>query len=101
MAEALEGDGVRLLLGARASTVSYAEGSFSLEVEGRDAPVTGERLLVATGRRPAVDAETWRALGLVGMTDLLYGDTSGLNSIVATLSTMVAISSTTPSIAAR
>ena len=32
------------------------------------------------------------ALGLVGMTDLLYGDTSGLNSIVATLSTMVAIS---------
>lgn len=66
MAEALEGDGVRLLLRARASKVSYAEGSFSLEVEGRDAPVTGERLLVATGRRPAVDEETWRALGLDG-----------------------------------
>jgi len=32
------------------------------------------------------------ALGLVGVTDLLHGDTSGLNSIVATLSTMVAIS---------
>jgi uncharacterized membrane protein YjjB (DUF3815 family) len=32
------------------------------------------------------------ALGLLGMTDLLHGDTSGLNSIVATLSTMVAIS---------
>lgn len=32
------------------------------------------------------------ALGLVGVTDVLHGDTSGLNSIVATLSTMVAIS---------
>ena len=32
------------------------------------------------------------ALGLVGVTDLLHGDTGGLNSIVATLSTMVAIS---------
>lgn len=31
------------------------------------------------------------ALGLVGVTDLLTGDTNGLNSIVATLSTMVAI----------
>jgi pyruvate/2-oxoglutarate dehydrogenase complex dihydrolipoamide dehydrogenase (E3) component len=66
MAEALEGDGVRLLLGARASKVSYADGSFALEVEGHDAVVTGERLLVATGRRPAVDEETWRALGLDG-----------------------------------
>lgn len=66
MAEALEADGVRLLLGARASKVSHADASFSLEVEGRETPVTGERLLVATGRRPAVDEQTWRALGLDG-----------------------------------
>lgn len=32
------------------------------------------------------------ALGLIGVTDILYGDTSGLNSLVATISTMVAIS---------
>ena len=32
------------------------------------------------------------ALGLVGVTDLMHSDTSGLNSIVTTLSTMVAIS---------
>jgi pyruvate/2-oxoglutarate dehydrogenase complex dihydrolipoamide dehydrogenase (E3) component len=66
LATALQEDGVRLLLGARAARVSHADESFTVEIEGGDGPVMGERLLVATGRRPAVDEETWRALGLAG-----------------------------------
>lgn len=66
LGEALEEDGVRLRLDSRAASVSYADGAFALDLQGGGAPLTAERLLVATGRGPAVDEDTWRALGLGG-----------------------------------
>jgi hypothetical protein len=38
--------------------VSYDAGAFSVDPEGADPRVVGERLLVATGRRPSDDEET-------------------------------------------
>jgi pyruvate/2-oxoglutarate dehydrogenase complex dihydrolipoamide dehydrogenase (E3) component len=66
LGEALGEDGVTLRLGARVARVSYAEDTFALEFDGGEAPLAAERLLVATGRRPSVGEETWRALGLEG-----------------------------------
>lgn len=47
--EALEADGVRVMLGARAESVAYTGDIFRLQLAGGDA-VEGEGLLVATGR---------------------------------------------------
>ncbi|WP_130448265.1 dihydrolipoyl dehydrogenase family protein [Kribbella rubisoli] len=50
--EALERDGVRFLLGAHAKHVAYAGDTFTVTLEN-GASATGEKLLVATGRRIA------------------------------------------------
>jgi pyruvate/2-oxoglutarate dehydrogenase complex dihydrolipoamide dehydrogenase (E3) component len=50
----LEADGVRVLTGARAHEVRREGAGVCLLLEGAE-PVTGDRLLVATGRRPNLD----------------------------------------------
>jgi pyruvate/2-oxoglutarate dehydrogenase complex dihydrolipoamide dehydrogenase (E3) component len=50
-----EREGIEVICGAKVQNVAHAEGLFSLDIEGREA-ATGERLLVATGRRPDLSA---------------------------------------------
>jgi pyruvate/2-oxoglutarate dehydrogenase complex dihydrolipoamide dehydrogenase (E3) component len=52
--KALEAEGVRFLLNARASRVEEKGGRITLALEGSDGPATllGSHLLVATGRKP-------------------------------------------------
>jgi pyruvate/2-oxoglutarate dehydrogenase complex dihydrolipoamide dehydrogenase (E3) component len=54
LADALREDGVELRLGAKATHVERADGRYRLVIDGQN-PCEGERLLVATGRRPNVD----------------------------------------------
>jgi pyruvate/2-oxoglutarate dehydrogenase complex dihydrolipoamide dehydrogenase (E3) component len=54
LAEALEADGIELCFGQHASSVRKEDGEFVLEFPERD-ELRGDRLLVATGRRPRVD----------------------------------------------
>jgi pyruvate/2-oxoglutarate dehydrogenase complex dihydrolipoamide dehydrogenase (E3) component len=64
LADALRGEGVELRLGARAKRVVGGNGSpYRLELEGGES-VEGERLLVATGRRPNVEGLDLEALGV-------------------------------------
>jgi len=65
LADALAEDGVRVIAGAGVTGVSHDGSEFSVAVDGHE-PVTGERLLIATGRRPNLDAASWAALGLDG-----------------------------------
>ncbi len=58
----LEADGVRILTGAPATRVTAAPGEVIVEAGG--AQVHGERLLVATGRRPAVEGLELHAAGI-------------------------------------
>jgi pyruvate/2-oxoglutarate dehydrogenase complex dihydrolipoamide dehydrogenase (E3) component len=51
---ALAADGIELCFGEHASAVRREDGEFVLEFAGRD-EVRGDRLLVATGRRPQVE----------------------------------------------
>ena len=52
VAKALAADGVEIRTGVRATRVLYSEPEgFAVELAGGAAPVTGDRLLVATGRR--------------------------------------------------
>jgi pyruvate/2-oxoglutarate dehydrogenase complex dihydrolipoamide dehydrogenase (E3) component len=51
---ALAADGIELHFGEHATGVRREDGEYVLEFDGRDA-LRGERLLVATGRRPRVD----------------------------------------------
>ena len=61
--EALERDGVTFLLGAQAQQVAYADGTFTVTLaDGRTA--SGEKLLVATGRRVATAGLGLDKLGL-------------------------------------
>jgi pyruvate/2-oxoglutarate dehydrogenase complex dihydrolipoamide dehydrogenase (E3) component len=57
VAAALERDGVRLLLGARVSRVETRGGLrvLGIERDGSGEEVSGDRILVATGRRPVVE----------------------------------------------
>jgi pyruvate/2-oxoglutarate dehydrogenase complex dihydrolipoamide dehydrogenase (E3) component len=54
LGEALEADGIELCFGQHASAVRKEDGEYVLEFEKR-APLRGDRLLVATGRRPRVE----------------------------------------------
>lgn len=65
LAGVFKNEGIRLELGAKVSSVRHADGQFTVEAEGRER-LQAEALLVATGRRPRMDAETWHALGLTG-----------------------------------
>ncbi len=53
LAEALRGDGIELVLGMHASAARREGDEYVLQFDGR-AEVRGDRLLVATGRRPRV-----------------------------------------------
>jgi pyruvate/2-oxoglutarate dehydrogenase complex dihydrolipoamide dehydrogenase (E3) component len=54
IASALEAEGITLRLGEHASSAAREDGRFVLRFDGGD-DIAGERLLVATGRRPRVD----------------------------------------------
>ena len=54
LGEVLRRDGIELLLGARVAHARHANGQYDLELEDGRA-LRGDRLLVATGRRPRVD----------------------------------------------
>ena len=54
LGEALRSDGVELRLGARANRAERANGSYRLHFEEGE-PVEGDKLLVATGRKPRLD----------------------------------------------
>ncbi len=72
LAEVLVGEGLRVMTGADASSVSYAEGTFTVGLESGE-QVVADKLLVAAGRTPNLDD-----LGL---------DTIGLDPSVRTLAT--------------
>src|SRR5215211_2819247 len=52
--EALKAEGVDVRCGVRASSVAQSNGSYTIGLESGD-QVAGQKLLVATGRRPRVD----------------------------------------------
>jgi pyruvate/2-oxoglutarate dehydrogenase complex dihydrolipoamide dehydrogenase (E3) component len=65
LAEVLAGEGITLHLGVGIASVSHQDDSFT--VTGADGvDHRAEALLVATGRRPTLDADTWQAIGLDG-----------------------------------
>jgi pyruvate/2-oxoglutarate dehydrogenase complex dihydrolipoamide dehydrogenase (E3) component len=64
LADALEADGIALRLGAGAWKVEYADDAFAVHLDAET--LRPQALLVATGRRPAVAADDWAALGLTG-----------------------------------
>lgn len=72
LAECLRADGIDLRLDAVVEKVSYDD-EFAIHIEGGE-PVKADRLLVATGRRPTIDAEAWAALGLAGDPGMLQID---------------------------
>ncbi|OEV22782.1 hypothetical protein AN220_27735, partial [Streptomyces nanshensis] len=61
--EVLRREGLTVLTGARARAARYADGAFVLTLDGGE-EVSAEKLLVATGRRPRLDALDRAALGL-------------------------------------
>jgi pyruvate/2-oxoglutarate dehydrogenase complex dihydrolipoamide dehydrogenase (E3) component len=63
LGEVLDRDGVELVLGERASRVRREGEDYVLEFEGRD-ELRGDRLLVATGRRPRVDGIGLETVGI-------------------------------------
>jgi pyruvate/2-oxoglutarate dehydrogenase complex dihydrolipoamide dehydrogenase (E3) component len=63
LAEALRADGVELHLGRHAVVASRADGDFVLEVDDGTV-LRGDRLLVATGRRPRVDGLGLESVGI-------------------------------------
>src|SRR5688572_19383440 len=60
---ALEADGIELHFGEHASAVRRDGGGYVLEFEGRD-ELRGDRLLVATGRRPRTDGLGLETVGV-------------------------------------
>ncbi len=73
LASALEAEGITLHLGAGIESVSHRGGSFAVTTAD-GAQFHAEALLVATGRRPTLDAATWQALGLDGKPGTLPTD---------------------------
>jgi pyruvate/2-oxoglutarate dehydrogenase complex dihydrolipoamide dehydrogenase (E3) component len=63
LGEALTADGVELRLGGQASAARYSDGEYVLEFPDGE-PLRGDRLLVATGRRPRVGEIGLESLGL-------------------------------------
>lgn len=69
--DAFAEEGIRVRTGASVTSVAY-DGSFSVSL-GEEV-LTAEHLLIATGRRPAMAAEDWDALGLRGRPGFLPVD---------------------------
>jgi pyruvate/2-oxoglutarate dehydrogenase complex dihydrolipoamide dehydrogenase (E3) component len=63
LAEALEADGIELCFGQHASAARVEDGEYVLEFPERD-ELRGDRLLVATGRRPRVDGIGLESVGI-------------------------------------
>jgi pyruvate/2-oxoglutarate dehydrogenase complex dihydrolipoamide dehydrogenase (E3) component len=55
-------EGIQVLAGVSVTNVSYADGRFTVTVDGQD--VTGDKLLVAAGRRPNLSAIGLETVGL-------------------------------------
>ncbi len=64
MAPVLEADGMTLLTGVKTTTAEQNGDGWALTIDGRDAPVSAERLLVATGRKPCFDEHDLRTAGI-------------------------------------
>ncbi len=63
LGQALEAEGIEVHLGAKASAAERRADGFSLFLENRS-ELRGDRLLVATGRRPRVDGIGLEAVGI-------------------------------------
>ena len=63
LGEVLRGDGIELILGAHASAARRDGGDYVLELEG-GRELRGDRLLVATGRRPRVEGIGLETVGI-------------------------------------
>lgn len=80
-------NGVALCLGQQASAVRYEDGEYVLEFPDRE-PLRGDKLLVATGRRPRVHGIGLETLGIeqlavdsrmnVGVGRWAIGDVTGI-----------------------
>jgi pyruvate/2-oxoglutarate dehydrogenase complex dihydrolipoamide dehydrogenase (E3) component len=66
IAEVFRKEGIALHVGVGIERVEFADDEFRVFRKGDDTPLRAEKLLIATGRRPRVDAETWANLGLDG-----------------------------------
>jgi pyruvate/2-oxoglutarate dehydrogenase complex dihydrolipoamide dehydrogenase (E3) component len=64
LAEALTSEGITLMLDAGVTAVEHDGSTFTVRMG--DDSVVGDQVLVATGRRPAMNAEDWAALGMTG-----------------------------------
>ena len=64
MVPALEEDGITMITGAKTTKVEHDSGGWRLHIEGRDEPVTAQKLLVATGRKPCFDEHDLDAAGI-------------------------------------
>lgn len=64
LAAALQSDGIALRLGVGVTKVEYADG-FAVRLDDGET-LRAQVLLIATGRRPAIDTDQWAALGLAG-----------------------------------
>jgi pyruvate/2-oxoglutarate dehydrogenase complex dihydrolipoamide dehydrogenase (E3) component len=63
IAEIFAEEGVSVVTGVKITRVSFADGQFTVDLDGRD-PVRAEKLLVATGRRSDLAALGVAAIGL-------------------------------------
>lgn len=63
IAQALAGEGIDLRLGARATRVERPNGGWRIRL-GDGTTVKGDRLLVATGRRPSLEGHDLKAAGV-------------------------------------
>lgn len=73
LAQVLAHEGLALRLGVGSAKVSHDDSGFTVELaDGSSAH--GDKLLVATGRKPTLDAETWQAIGLTGKPGTLPTD---------------------------
>jgi pyruvate/2-oxoglutarate dehydrogenase complex dihydrolipoamide dehydrogenase (E3) component len=63
LGEALSDEGIELCFGQHASAVSHEDGEYVLEFPERE-PLRGDRLLVATGRRPRVEGIGLETVGI-------------------------------------
>ncbi len=59
---ALEGEGMRILLGSTIDRATFEGGRFRLDIGG--ATVTGDRLLIASGRRPSTAGMNLEGIGV-------------------------------------
>lgn len=63
ISDVLEGEGIAVHAGAKVTLVRH-DGRFHVTADGVDEPISAERLLVATGRRPGLDRATLERIGV-------------------------------------